>query len=146
MRTYIRCRVPFNISLSQIGFAFFSPAKFRRDAVGAAAGVRRPGCQYPPMSLEMGGGCAAGGVRVRYRRSDGEFSETTLDRVTAGDVVDGLPVREFRSFTGRDGHRIVMAGVPVTGSAPGGNISRVRTRVLPSARERVSSRLARGAG
>ena len=98
------------------------------------------------MSLEMGGGCAAGGVRVRYRRSDGEFSETTLDRVTAGDVVDGLPVREFRSFTGRDGHRIVMAGVPVTGSAPGGNISRVRTLVLPSARERVSSRLARGAG
>jgi hypothetical protein len=53
------------------------------------------------MSLDMGGGCAAGGVRVRYRRSDGAFSETTLDRVTAGDVVDGLPVREFRSYKGR---------------------------------------------
>ena len=36
-----------------------------------------------------------------YRRDDGEFAETTLDRVVAGDVVAGLPVREFRSYKGR---------------------------------------------
>jgi hypothetical protein len=38
---------------------------------------------------------------VRYRRLDGGFSETTLDRVAAADVVQGLPVREFRSYEGR---------------------------------------------
>jgi hypothetical protein len=38
---------------------------------------------------------------VRYRREDGQFADTTLDRVPAGDVVAGLPVREFRSYKGR---------------------------------------------
>ena len=38
---------------------------------------------------------------VRYRRVDGGFSEMTLDRVPVADVVQGLPVREFRWFKGR---------------------------------------------
>ena len=42
-----------------------------------------------------------GRVRVRYRRADGEFAETTLDRVVPADVVAGLPVREFRWYKGR---------------------------------------------
>jgi hypothetical protein len=37
-------------------------------------------------------------VRVRYRRADGEFTETTLDCVVPEDVVAGLPVREFRWY------------------------------------------------
>jgi hypothetical protein len=40
-------------------------------------------------------------VRVRYRRADGEFAETTLDRVVPAEVVAGLPVREFRWYKGR---------------------------------------------
>jgi hypothetical protein len=40
-------------------------------------------------------------VRVRYRRADGEFADTTLDRVAVDDVVAGLPVREFRWYRGR---------------------------------------------
>ena len=32
------------------------------------------------------------GIMVRYRRADAGFSETTLDRVAATDVVNGLPV------------------------------------------------------
>jgi hypothetical protein len=38
---------------------------------------------------------------VRYRRADGEFAETTLDRVVPAEVVAGLPVREFRWYKGR---------------------------------------------
>ena len=38
---------------------------------------------------------------MRYRRADGEFAETTLDRVAVDDVVAGLPVREFRWYKGR---------------------------------------------
>ena len=38
---------------------------------------------------------------MRYRRADGGFSETSLDRVVAADVVHGLPVREFRWYKGR---------------------------------------------
>jgi len=38
---------------------------------------------------------------VKYRRADGEFAETTLDRVAVDDVVAGLPVREFRWYKGR---------------------------------------------
>jgi hypothetical protein len=41
------------------------------------------------------------GVRVRYRQADGEFVETTLDRVVVSDVLTGMPVREFRSYRGR---------------------------------------------
>jgi hypothetical protein len=38
---------------------------------------------------------------VRYRLDDGQFADTTLDRLAAGDVLAGLPVREFRSYQGR---------------------------------------------
>ena len=38
---------------------------------------------------------------MRYRGADGEFAETTLDRVVPADVVAGLPVREFRWYKGR---------------------------------------------
>jgi hypothetical protein len=38
---------------------------------------------------------------VRYRGADGEFADTTLDRVVPEDVVAGLPVREFRWYKGR---------------------------------------------
>jgi hypothetical protein len=47
------------------------------------------------------GGGAADAVRVRYRRADGEFTETTLDRLLLADVLNGLPVRDFRSYKGR---------------------------------------------
>ena len=38
---------------------------------------------------------------MRYRGADGEFAETTLDRVVPAEVVAGLPVREFRWYKGR---------------------------------------------
>jgi hypothetical protein len=38
---------------------------------------------------------------VRYRRGDGGFSEAKLDRVPVSEVVQGLPVREFRWYKGR---------------------------------------------
>lgn len=38
---------------------------------------------------------------MRYREADGEFADTTLDRVAPEDVVAGLPVREFRWYKGR---------------------------------------------
>lgn len=38
---------------------------------------------------------------MRYRRDDGQFADTTLDRLVAEDVIAGLPVREFRSYMGR---------------------------------------------
>ena len=38
---------------------------------------------------------------MRFRRADGGFSDTTLDRVSVDDVVAGLPVRVFRSYKGR---------------------------------------------
>jgi hypothetical protein len=44
---------------------------------------------------------AADAVLVRYRRADGGFSETALERVAVGDVVGGLPVREFRWYKGK---------------------------------------------
>jgi hypothetical protein len=37
---------------------------------------------------------------VRYRRADGEFVDTTLDRVVVDEVAGGLPVREFRWHKG----------------------------------------------
>ncbi|MGI8309061.1 TnsA-like heteromeric transposase endonuclease subunit [Saccharopolyspora hattusasensis] len=40
-------------------------------------------------------------ARVRYRRCDGEFLHTTLDRVVVDDIASGLPVREFRWYKGR---------------------------------------------
>ena len=42
-----------------------------------------------------------GRVRVRYRRDDGRFADTILDRLSVADVVAALPVREFRSHQGR---------------------------------------------
>lgn len=38
---------------------------------------------------------------MRYRRDDGQFADTTLDRLAVDDVIAGLPVREFRSYKGR---------------------------------------------
>jgi hypothetical protein len=38
---------------------------------------------------------------VRYRRADGEFAETTLDRLVPDEVINGLPVREFCWYEGR---------------------------------------------
>lgn len=43
----------------------------------------------------------AGGVRVRYRRMDGAFAEAPLNRPDVRVVVEGFPVREFRSYRGR---------------------------------------------
>jgi hypothetical protein len=40
---------------------------------------------------------------------DGGFSETTLDRMSAAEVVQGLPVREFRWYKGR--LRIIGSGI-----------------------------------
>jgi hypothetical protein len=40
-------------------------------------------------------------VRLRYRRADGKFADTTLERVVVDDLVAGLPVREFRWYKGR---------------------------------------------
>lgn len=40
-------------------------------------------------------------VGVRYRRADGVFVETTLDRVSLDLLIGGLPVREFRWYRGR---------------------------------------------
>jgi hypothetical protein len=39
---------------------------------------------------------------MRYRLDDGQFADTTLDRLAAGDVIAGdMPVRELRSYQGR---------------------------------------------
>jgi hypothetical protein len=43
----------------------------------------------------------AGRVGVRYRRDDGRSADVALDRLAVDDVVAGLPVREFRSYKGR---------------------------------------------
>ena len=51
--------------------------------------------------MPLGGEHQNGRVRVRFRKADGELSDTTLDRVAVDDVVAGLPVREFRSYKGR---------------------------------------------
>ena len=51
--------------------------------------------------MPLGRESRAGRVRVRYRRGDGQFVGATLDRVLVDDVVAGLPVREFRSYKGR---------------------------------------------
>jgi hypothetical protein len=40
-------------------------------------------------------------VVVRYRRSDGRFTDTSLQRLPVEDVLAGLPVREFRSYRGQ---------------------------------------------
>lgn len=45
--------------------------------------------------------CHADRIGVRYRCADGEFANTTLDRLQVDEVVVGLPVREFRFYQGR---------------------------------------------
>ena len=47
------------------------------------------------------GSASVGGVAVRYRRADGVFVDTVLDRLPCGEVFCGLPVREFRAYRGR---------------------------------------------
>src|SRR5262249_37059485 len=46
-------------------------------------------------------GSPAGRIRLSYRRADGKFTDTTLERVAVDDLVAGLPVREFRWYRGR---------------------------------------------
>lgn len=52
--------------------------------------------------MSLGDGFEASRVQVTYRADNGEFADTTLDRLAASDVVAGLPVREFRSYKGRE--------------------------------------------
>ena len=40
-------------------------------------------------------------VAVRDRGGEGRFVDTTLGQLIVGDVMSGLPVREFRSYKGR---------------------------------------------
>jgi hypothetical protein len=40
-------------------------------------------------------------VEARYRRVDGAVAESRLDRVALDELVNGLPVREFRWYRGR---------------------------------------------
>jgi hypothetical protein len=51
----------------------------------------------------MSSGCGnpADRIQLRYRRADGKFADTTLERVVVDDLVAGLPVREFRWYKGR---------------------------------------------
>jgi hypothetical protein len=51
--------------------------------------------------MSSGSGNPAGKIQLRYRRADGEFADTSLERVLVDEVVVGLPVREFRSYKGR---------------------------------------------
>ena len=46
-------------------------------------------------------GGVPGGIRVTYRASGGAVVDTTLDRLSADEVIAGLPVREFRWHEGR---------------------------------------------
>jgi hypothetical protein len=51
--------------------------------------------------MSSSSGHPASRVRLRYRRVDGGFADTSLERVVVDEVVGGLPVREFRSYKGR---------------------------------------------
>lgn len=51
--------------------------------------------------MALNAGQRAGGIRVTYRASGGAVVDTTLDRLCAGEVIAGLPVREFRWYKGR---------------------------------------------
>src|ERR1700733_9786128 len=71
---------------------------FVRKCRRGSALAGRTGASISSVSL---GAQRADQVRVRYRGADGEFADTTLDRVVPEDVVAGLPVREFRWYKGR---------------------------------------------
>lgn len=62
---------------------------FERASGGVIAAVRSD-LEHRASRIQMG-----------YRRAEGEFADTTLDRVSVDDVVGGLPVREFRWYKGR---------------------------------------------
>jgi len=51
--------------------------------------------------MSSGHGNPAGQVRVRCRRANGYFADTSLERVMIDELLAGLPVSEFRSFKGR---------------------------------------------
>jgi hypothetical protein len=51
--------------------------------------------------MALNAGQRASGIRVTYRASSGTVVDTTLDRLSADEVVAGLPVREFRWYKGR---------------------------------------------
>lgn len=42
----------------------------------------------------------AGGIRVTYRASGGAVVETIMGRLRTGEVIAGLPMREFRWYKG----------------------------------------------
>lgn len=71
------------------------PTPTRRDSRGCVP------WRWEHRRVSSGGESRAGSVRVRYRRDDGQIADTTLDRVPVDDVMAGLPVREFRSYKGR---------------------------------------------
>jgi hypothetical protein len=51
--------------------------------------------------VALNAGQRADGIRVTYRASSGTVVDTTLDRLSADEVIAGLPVREFRWYKGR---------------------------------------------
>lgn len=55
-------------------------------------------------------------MRVRYRADDGAVVDTALDRLTVDEVVDGLPIREFRWRKGQ--RHYCYAGFSGTGRRP----------------------------
>lgn len=74
---------------------------FEGTATGSARGGREAG-RMTDLSEAIPAFCVgAGGIAVRYRRSDGPFVDTVLDRLPVDEVLAGRPVREFRSYRGR---------------------------------------------
>ncbi len=59
----------------------------------------RARCHHHGMSLSCS--LSAADVSVTYRAGHRAAIDTRLDRVAAGDVLAGLPVREFRWYKGR---------------------------------------------
>ncbi|MFI1989103.1 TnsA-like heteromeric transposase endonuclease subunit [Actinoplanes sp. NPDC020271] len=39
--------------------------------------------------------------KIKYRRADGKYLDTTLDRVQVAEIAKSIPVRDFRSYKGR---------------------------------------------
>ena len=60
-----------------------------------------PMSQFSNVSVMSSAAVAAVGVAVRYRRADGAFVDTSLDRLPCDEVFAGRPVREFRAYRGR---------------------------------------------
>lgn len=63
----------------------------RRPSLVALPGSRGA-CDPPPGAQQ---------IAVTYRSSSGAIVRSSLDRVPVEEIVDGLPVREFRWYKGR---------------------------------------------